>query len=139
MARATVFTALAVCVVWLSGCGTVNNLSGGQAPYGGVQQDAKAGSKNLIDWRDGYWRVPGGYAIPPSLSLLASAYLLGVDLPLSAVADTLTLPFTVAVAWQKEDSKATPPGTFTPDPIPDPGQQPARPAASPTLGQHPGQ
>jgi uncharacterized protein YceK len=57
-------------------------------PYGGVKICLEAGAAGLKNVRE------------PSednkmISLLAGAYMVTIDMPLSAVADTLTLPWTV--------------------------------------------
>src|SRR3954466_9883518 len=88
MKRSLTVAALAVSA--LSGCGTVCNLQEGGTPYGGVSQTAKAGA----DAWD-YWRHPQGACIPPSFDLARAIYLFALDLPLSAVGDTLTLPVTI--------------------------------------------
>lgn len=90
MVRAAV---LAACVVCLSGCGTMLNLwsvadgnpdnDGG--PYGGVAVSAKEGveaAKDVVrpDKPDRAWNA------------LSALWLLGVDTPLSAALDTVTLP-----------------------------------------------
>jgi uncharacterized protein YceK len=80
------------------GCGTVQNLRGSQAGmpyrqmYGGVAFDAKQGLDLLTD-------PTCGHAGPPGCVLqkaILAPYLWTVDLALSAVLDTLTLPITVA-------------------------------------------
>jgi len=109
--------ALAVaCAIWLSGCGTVINVTKDREVFGGVRIDAECG---VGDWD--VWRHPSNYAQPvfPYVNLLAAACWVGVDLPLSAVGDTLTLPITfLASVGQKEKGqgaeKATPPSSAAP-------------------------
>jgi uncharacterized protein YceK len=110
----------------LVGCGTVNNLRPQRKPdkdnpnaaalgvkgvYGGVGLDARAATAMLA----GVFSTEA----QPQESLLVSAmdapckvgiatWLLAVDLPLSAVADTLTLPMTVP-ATLKNKGQADPP------------------------------
>jgi uncharacterized protein YceK len=79
---------MALAVAALAGCGTCINLGGEpltgggtREVYGGVAWDASVVSNTLQD---------GGLPY-----ILVGAYLLAVDLPLSAVADTLTLPLTI--------------------------------------------
>jgi uncharacterized protein YceK len=145
MARAAVCTVLAACVVSLSGCATVLNCTD---PHGGAGGEKRVYGGVLLDAAIAYKAVGGPAPSCSDWGLDRPAAWVGIwaalDLPLSAVADTLTLPFTVAAALQKDDpSKPTPPGTFTPDP--DPAQQPARTAvslpspASPRREQQPGQ
>jgi uncharacterized protein YceK len=112
----------AVLAVALGGCGTMNNLRppekgdreepapAGPSVYGGVGLDARVGAKWLA----------AAFAAErlPQVSFLESAvdstckvgigtYVLAVDLPLSAVADTLTLPVTIP-AMQSKPQRRTP-------------------------------
>jgi uncharacterized protein YceK len=81
-------------VVLLGGCGTVANLelptqAGGRQPYGGVRQDLALVSERVGDAGSADSagaRIGGGVE-----ALLVTA----VDLPLSVVGDTVTLPITV--------------------------------------------
>jgi uncharacterized protein YceK len=81
--------ALSICAVCaLTGCGTIvnccpDNPEGCLRPYGGVAMDMHA-----IAWNS------SGRA--PSCSCVQSAVCL-VDLPLSAVGDTILLPITIGV------------------------------------------
>ena len=81
----------------VSGCGTTMNLAEGSGPfqfaeaagprvYGGVRYDAAMGSLWLL----------GGF-LEPALAPLG-LYVLAVDMPLSFIGDTLTLPWTVGAA-----------------------------------------
>jgi len=117
MARVAVHTFLAACVAWLSGCGTVKNLQGDGTPYGGVGTDARAAA---VAWQD--WSQPSGACIPPAFDLMRAGYLTAVDLPLSAVGDTLTLPFTIIAALQNPPTAGTP--TPQPRALPSVGQSP---------------
>jgi hypothetical protein len=118
MIRAVIRAAAAAWVVsGLAGCGTFENLSGdGHGPassevYGGV-------GRSLVHCRDifGGFRTPAGESCPSVLGggsesgksldrafqlCVLGPLLLGVDLPLCAVADTLTLPVTVPAAWER--------------------------------------
>jgi uncharacterized protein YceK len=104
----------------LGGCGTVNNLRpppkkdkedantqalGTRAVYGGVGLDARTAAA----WLAGAF----GTEPQPQESLTSAAldgpckvgigaWLLAVDLPLSALADTLTLPLTVSAALSNQ-------------------------------------
>lgn len=51
MINSTMRVTVALCVVWLGGCGTVDNLARERNPYGGVRQDVKRGTECLADWR----------------------------------------------------------------------------------------
>jgi uncharacterized protein YceK len=124
----------AVCVVvgsalTLAGCGTVDNLcfenpQTNQVPmhvYGGVEADVKVLTED-----------DGGRA-NPAADPLKIVYL--ADLPLSLVADTVTLPVTLPMAYaEKQSHRSNPfpkvppqtggPGTTNPPPPP-PAQEPS--------------
>jgi uncharacterized protein YceK len=107
----------------LSGCGTaVNCLSFSGSPpreiYGGVKQDAQSGTDHLAE---AFSRsCPSFSPLPdnsPSLGtkLMTRSFcagcglcMLAVDLPVSAVADTLTLPVTIPAALRKGKSNHPP-------------------------------
>jgi uncharacterized protein YceK len=89
---------LALCAICgVAGCGTAANLRGAAAdsptsrPYGGVQSDAEAALALLGDTSGGH-----GGLIGRALQFVIAPYLLAVDLPISAVGDTLTLPIVAA-------------------------------------------
>lgn len=102
----------------LCGCGTmVNcfNLNGAaaRAVYGGVRQDAENGRRHLCEafspTAPSFSEMPK----PPSAGrdLAAKTFcaacgvsMLAIDLPVSAVADTLTLPVTVSASLTKKKS-----------------------------------
>jgi uncharacterized protein YceK len=99
MAKAGVAVFLAVATTaGLAGCGTIANLSDQSGPgekkvYGGVRLDAK-----LASGYAGYAaRSDGVY----SLFAAGTACALAADLPVSALADTLTLPCTLMPAAKK--------------------------------------
>lgn len=88
-------TSIGILVFAVTGCGTFANLSGfgifaghHLEPYGGVKICVEGG---LEKFRTG-WPIGG-------------AYLLCVDLPFSAVADTLTLPTTIRALQDGETNK----------------------------------
>jgi uncharacterized protein YceK len=120
----------ALAVAGLGGCGTVMNLSPEPATlwlsesptqrvYGGVRYDAVMGGGALL---------LGLFGAPGLLPL--GAYVLAVDMPLSFVGDTLTLPWTVSAAFDR--SRGDPHGygrpqlndpligSLTPGPTPEP-------------------
>jgi hypothetical protein len=77
--------------------------------YGGVRRDFEVGTEVLK-------RVAQGEPPPPALDPIAragaagydlglAAFFLGVDLPLSAVADTLTLRTTIPASLQRQREK----------------------------------
>ena len=110
----------AVFVTAFSGCGTVVNCINGDHPaareiYGGVKQDAQNGSHHLVEAFSGpapnFSKIPK----PPNIvsDFAAKSYcagrgvgMLAVDLPVSAVTDTLTLPLTVPATLLKKKPNA---------------------------------
>ena len=105
MARATLTIILAASAVGLGGCGTMANFGGvcserGWDPppkvYGGVVVCARCAgecAQRVIHSSEG--------AEDRGWACLAAVYCVAVDLPLSAVADTLTLPTTIRVTLQQ--------------------------------------
>jgi uncharacterized protein YceK len=100
---------LAATVPVLSGCGTVVNLSrpGGNPfyefrsqpeIYGGVCEDMRWAWTLVSDSPSGSYPVAGKVA-----QLVVAPCVLCIDLPLSAVADTLTLPLTVRSALHENN------------------------------------
>jgi uncharacterized protein YceK len=94
MIKPLVVVILATCgISMMVGCGTVQNLRGGDQyipsgrVYGGVRYDIEKGIGLLIDGSGGCAGLSGR-----ALQLIIGPCLLMVDLPLSAVADTVTLP-----------------------------------------------
>ena len=106
----------AVFAAALGGCGTVVNCidSSGLAPreiYGGVKQDAQNGSRHLAEAFSGPAPCFSQMPQPPSAGrdFVAKTFcagcavgMLAVDLPVSVVADTLTLPLTVPATLMKK-------------------------------------
>jgi uncharacterized protein YceK len=96
---------LAVCgaalAVLMSGCGTAANTlwfipeEGGKRVYGGVQVDANV-------FQESVRQVSSSEDLPTLARALRDATLTAVDLPLSAVADTLTLPITIPASVGKD-------------------------------------
>jgi uncharacterized protein YceK len=107
---------LSVLASALGGCGTVVNCVNGDgaAPrtiYGGVKQDAQNGSRHLAEAFSGPAPTLGQMPQPPDpgRDFLVKTFcagcgigMLAVDLPVSAVADTLTLPLTVPSTLMKK-------------------------------------
>jgi uncharacterized protein YceK len=91
-----------------AGCGTILNLTenGPKSPvvkdtiYGGIAWDAVFGTNELICAVDP-WVNPGLETWESRVAGVAFAMLCLADLPLSAIADTLTLPITVQAAFQR--------------------------------------
>ncbi len=95
---------LAILAVGLfAGCNTMIGNLGGYGrfrghylePYGGVKLSLEAGTEC---WREATDSTHAERIGP----FLAGTYVLGVDLPLCAVADTLTLPITIRAAQRGE-------------------------------------
>ena len=124
----------------LCGCGTAVNCLGakGTAPreiYGGVKQDAQNGASHLAE---AFSAACPSFASQPNIpssgeKLMTKTFcagcgvcMLAIDLPVSAVADTLTLPVTIPAALKKSKEshktrrhtgkapKSAAPGTATP-------------------------
>src|SRR6185369_9180946 len=94
MARVAIRFAVAVYVTWLTGCGTVRNLGSEECvPYGGVSRDV-AGLERMIRGDDRHGC--GAYLLLVYEMMWAGVFSsVAVDAPLSVVADSLTLPWTV--------------------------------------------
>jgi uncharacterized protein YceK len=110
----------AVLAIVVAGCGTVVNCTSLDGPaarsiYGGVRQDAENGSRHLGEAFSGpapsFTEMPK----PPSASrdfasksfcAACGVSMLAIDLPVSAVADTLTLPVTVPATLMKKNTSA---------------------------------
>lgn len=119
MTRSGLWAKPGVVAVLLSmGCGTVMNVSSPGSPafivgqkkvYGGVRNDAAFGVMALKGVSSNSGDV-GGMAASIGLALLATA-----DLPLSAVADTVTLPITIPASLKDDSSKQPPLPSVQPD------------------------
>jgi uncharacterized protein YceK len=102
---------LAAALPLLSGCGTVLNLTAGcwhgkvdqgtcsPEVYGGVHRDLDCAAESLV-LHSPLPEVLGGLVQVP--------VILCIDLPLSAVADTLTLPLTLRASQLKNDGQEQP-------------------------------
>jgi len=113
MLRRLLASALALAV---TGCGTVLNLNSGSYPvcccpnaepqkvYGGVLLDADAGQK-LIQRGVIYAKLP---------SVAFGLWTWTVDLPLSAVGDTLTLPVTLVACNRAKTAESPAPAEQIP-------------------------
>src|SRR5260370_727692 len=89
-----------------TGCGTMMNLDTSSAAfgmiptqrvYGGIQSDVELADRNFQMASEG-----GGEGVARGV---VGAYLLLVDLPLSLVGDTLTLPVTIPAAARHEEAE----------------------------------
>jgi uncharacterized protein YceK len=118
----------------LSGCGTLYNFSpsrskfvhsavkGSQSPYGGV----------CLDWDEGCTFFRGALSNSPeftpswrALWVATGAWVFAVDLPLSAITDTLTLPVTIRAALPQKAQTA------------EPSEEPVPPSPSASVAAHP--
>ena len=83
MTSPQIMVVLAVSAIWVSGCGTIANLETGKPElFGGVQKD--------VAFLETPRPQPQGIGIRN-----LGALVLFVDLPLSAVGDTLTIPLAI--------------------------------------------
>jgi uncharacterized protein YceK len=103
----------------LGGCGTFVNCVGWNGPagreiYGGVKQDAQNGKEHFTEAFYGPTPSFSPYPEKPDTGnrVLAKTFcagcgigMLGVDLPISFVADTLTLPVTIPATLMKKPDK----------------------------------
>lgn len=111
MSRASRKMALCIAVLLLCGCGTVANLSIGARQgwknayiYGGVRRDIKSES----DWIDHSWTSGKNLDVIQDIGSVVGVALVGIDIPLSAIGDTLTLPITIPVAiWSNSVNGAS--------------------------------
>jgi uncharacterized protein YceK len=97
MARAAIQLVVALSAVWVSGCGTVGNCwsccsSGDRTVYGGVVKTVKLAG-------DGVNEAAKLDSPLCPLYLVGSACFLAVDVPLSLIGDTLTLPWTIPATF----------------------------------------
>jgi uncharacterized protein YceK len=103
-------------VLGLAGCGTILNLKdppGSQVPrkriYGGVQLDVANGTQAFEEVCTAEGHQKYQTAVPRGVTLALGAYLLAIDVPLSAIGDTLTLPITVCATLAGKDEPANSP------------------------------
>ena len=127
------WTAVAGLALLNGGCGTaVNTLwlapfEGGQRVYGGVRADLDVMRRTVAGESD--ITVSGEQVKATSREQIRSILFLTLDLPLSVIGDTLTLPYTLAVAVRRSFDKSD--GRPDPDKLPPPSSEPAtRPTPS---------
>ena len=144
MARSGIGAALAAsAAVWLCGCGTMANMRDADDPackdwddivprrsvYGGVRIHA------LQVWVMSVGPIVDGELSPvlgvaAGVAQLPLTFLSLADLPLTALGDTLTLPWTIATSLQPApDKKATPGPELQKESALPPGNPPATPPA----------
>lgn len=110
MAKASRAAALGIAVLLLCGCGTIANLQTGSrlgwknaVIYGGVRRDVQSAGK----WIEHSWTWGDKLEIFQDIGTGVGVLLVGIDVPLSAVGDTLTLPVTVPIAVMNNPSILT--------------------------------
>jgi uncharacterized protein YceK len=98
----------AALVCALGGCGTIGNLAdpGRTKPFGGVIRDREASGWLIDEVSEASKKSAAEKA-----GLVLAAPIVTIDLPLSLVADTVTLPITLPVALMRQGQ---------PEPSPDP-------------------
>ena len=126
MAKASRAAVLWIAALFLCGCGTIANLETGArqgwtnaAIYGGVRRDIQSGEK----WIDHSWTWGEKLDIFQDVGSAVGVVLVAIDVPLSAVGDTLTLPVTVPIAlWYNSANRASagPPSAAAPPAAPVP-------------------
>jgi uncharacterized protein YceK len=99
----------AALVCALGGCGTIGNLAdpGRTKPFGGVIRDSEASGWLMNEVSEASKKPAAEKA-----GLVLAAPIVTIDLPLSLVADTVTLPITIPVALMRQGQ---------PEPSPDSG------------------
>jgi uncharacterized protein YceK len=111
MAKASRTAALGTAVLLLCGCGTIANLETGARQgwkntviYGGVRRDVQSAGK----WIDHSWTWGDNLDVIQDIGTVVGVGLVGIDIPLSAVGDTLTLPVTVPIAlWSNSVNRTS--------------------------------
>ena len=100
----------------LGGCGTFVNCTASKEIYGGMKQDAQNGSSHLAEAFSGpcpsfspfpQMPSPGKDFLTRSFCAGCGVGMLAIDLPVSAVADTLTLPLTIPATLMSKPDKGT--------------------------------
>ena len=109
MGRASCAAVLVIVASFLSGCGTVANLSVGARDgwknaqiYGGVRRDVQSAE----DWFAHSWTPSSNPDWQQDIGAVVGVGLVGLDVPLSAIGDTLTLPITIPTSIWGSSSKA---------------------------------
>lgn len=101
MARVLRAAVLLFLVGLLSGCGTVANLAVGAREgwkntriYGGLTRDVQTAG----NWIDHSWTWGKNLNIQQDIGTVVGVVLVGIDMPLSVIGDTLTLPITIPLS-----------------------------------------
>lgn len=122
-------TVLLIVAGFLSGCGTAANLTVGAregwqyAPiYGGVRRDVQSAE----NWVDHTWTWGENLDLQRDLGTVVGVALVGIDVPLSAIGDTLTLPITIPAYFLSKSrgaaNNAPNPPPVAPPPVVAPAQ-----------------
>ena len=109
----------AALVCALGGCGTIGNLADPSRtkPFGGVMRDGEASS-----WLMNEFSEASKKPVVEKAGLVVAAPIVTIDLPLSLVADTVTLPLTIPVALLRQEQ---------PEPLREPGpRKPTSPSGN---------
>jgi len=109
MGRASRAAALIV-AGFLSGCGTLANINTGAREgwknvqiYGGVRRDVQSGE----EWFAHSWTPLKNLELMQDLGAVVGLVLVGIDVPLSVAADTVTLPVTIPISiWASSSREA---------------------------------
>jgi uncharacterized protein YceK len=90
----------------LTACGTISNVQDGGHIYGGVRSDVETGSEGLTELQSNTRSLPKGL-------LVLGVSVAAIDLPLTVIGDTLTLPITIrrALFGRSDHTEITPPPT----------------------------
>ena len=111
MSRALLAAASLSAALFLSGCGAFANVSVGARQgwknaliYGGVRRDVQSAA----NWVEHSWTWGSNFDIQQDVGTAVGVALVGIDVPLSAIGDTLTLPITVPAAiWSGGGNRAS--------------------------------
>jgi uncharacterized protein YceK len=110
MAKASRAATLGAAFLLLCGCGTIANLETGARQgwknavvYGGVRRDVQSADK----WIDHSWTWGENLDVIQDIGTVVGVALVGIDIPLSAIGDTLTLPVTVPFALMNDSANST--------------------------------
>jgi uncharacterized protein YceK len=130
MRRASRAAALAFALAVLSGCGTIANFGGkgwqNTQIYGGVLRDVKSAEEWIA-----HNPIAPETDIQKDVGTVVGVGLIGLDIPLSALADTLTLPITIpAVLWATPTTAPTAASTSRKEKNAAPAAKPVSPGAN---------
>lgn len=126
MARAWRTAVLVIAAGLLSGCGTAANISVGfrdgwqYAPiYGGVRRDVQSAQ----EWATHSWSSGENVDYIQNVGTVVGLGLVGIDVPLSVVGDTITLPLVIPaslLAKPRNGTNGPAPAATPPPTVPTP-------------------